>query len=147
MDNKKLVKIARNIIADDKEPGYYVMECTEKTVEEDSYNHGVLLNGKSKASFSMDIIVKDANLKKCVEKAFQSLGMRYTGIDDVFIDDGRIVMSREENDEGDEPSQQEMQDFKEGKTNLWLANYDWSISYRIDNQLNAEFIENELKKN
>ena len=141
---KELLKIAKNLTAGiDDVPYYYEMKCYEKRAEQDQYEKGC--DGIAN-NFSMDITVSDRNLKKCVEKAFNQLGMIYNNINDIFIYDGRIVISREENDNGEQPSQSEIQAWKRGEIILWFCDYEWSVTIRTDKQPSAEYIENQIRK-
>jgi hypothetical protein len=47
------------------------------------------------------------------------------------FEDGRLIYSRMENDEGDEPSSRETEYFKAGKGKLWAADYDIYVSYGV----------------
>ena len=140
---KRLVRSSRNFTADENDnPYYFVMQCVEKQAEEDVYEEGV--NGKT-SNFSMNITVSDRNLKKCAEKACNSIGIDFD-IDNFFIQDGFITMSKMENDDGEEASDPEIESWKKGETRLWLCDYIWSVTMRLDKELDENFIESELRK-
>lgn len=141
---KELIKIAKSLTAGiDDVPYYYEMHCYEKRAEQYQYKKGC--NGIVN-NVSINITVSDRNLKKCVEKAFNQLGMIYNNIDDIFIDDGRIVISREENGNGEQPTSKQIQNWKKGEIFLWLCDYEWDVTIRTDKKPNAEYIENQIKK-
>ena len=97
-----------------------------KMIEEDNYDHGILLNGKF-ADFG---IIADhfraGSIRKLLEKIADFFGI---SADDMEYDDCNncFVWDKEENDAGEEASRAEMERFKAGKINLWAARYSCEV--------------------
>lgn len=113
----------------------FVMTCFEKTAVVDDYNEGE--TGKENC-FSMDVTVQDEDLKKCLEKAFEFLGMDYDENNMFIPDDGRYVdIGRLEDDDGDTPSNSGIELWKKGLKRLWSATYYWSVVKRTEEDVDV----------
>ena len=140
---KQLVALAKNLVADDENPYYFVVEAVEKFITEDDYNEGEI--GTTYRMSIDSVTEKGAKLKECVEKAFGQFGLDFN-VDDLFIEQCYIRTGRMENDNAEEPSKDELELWKQGKQRLWNADYEFKVSMRMDKDCDAAFIESELKK-
>lgn len=90
-----------------------------KSIEKDSWANGCALTGGQDFG--------------CIEKReFKTLNEAFSYVDsfgtEPFIFDDRIEIQATENDDGVSPSNAEINAFKEGKIDLWCANYSFYVS-------------------
>ena len=123
------------------------------TTEEDSYEEGAL--GKSGSSWDNDkteehtysITDVKAFVKQLAEDVGNYLYLYHVTSDDLMlgVDNNSLLLGGtvEVNNDNEEPTEQELADFKAGKLNLWLA--DIAINIRISDEDKPFFI-NALKE-
>lgn len=118
-----------------------VYACTsiKKRVEDDSYEHGADPDSQRCVMFE-NVNMAASSLSVLIKVIGERLGLE---IDDVWFpgvgdDDTRISFNRLENDDGDEPTEGEMEDFRAGKRKLYLADYDFLIEKRETSPVTLE---------
>lgn len=115
--------------------------CTRisKEIEKDNYESGC--HGKRTCVMDERCDIVAETVAELLKKISDRLCL---DIDDVFIADdtdsaiGRISYNRLETDDGDKPTRRIEADWRAGKFDLWLADYDMLIEWRDSRPLRIE---------
>ena len=104
----------------------FVIENVEKMVQEDSYEEGAF--GRE-MFLGIHGTYRGDTIRKAVNNLAESLGIRFKDIEDsLYIEeDGNCHFAIEENADGEQASSYELEQFKNGEINLYIADYYFDI--------------------
>jgi len=130
INEEKLARIAKSIVADETQP-VYVMHCFNKTAQEYDHFKGTMNGDEFNVGVDRHMTVQDKDLKKCVEKACDLISTDYdTSMMAVY--GNNIDIEVYENAEGDIVSEAEKKDWREGAGKLYLCRYKWSMTMKVE---------------
>ena len=98
----------------------YTVTTVLKHAEQDVFSEGCLPESSFMTGF--DLNIKAETFEGLIQELKIYLG-EYFQIDPMGEDENRIDFQRMENEQGAEPSETEINNWKQGKEKLWLVNY------------------------
>lgn len=119
--------------------GVFVIENVEKMVQENSYTEGVIGREMRADVYGT---YRGLTITDVIHDLADSLGIDFKDIESsLFIrEDGNCSFSIEENEDGMQPSSYEMEQFKKGEINLYIADYFFDIKKRVPPKVTGEEI-------
>jgi hypothetical protein len=116
----------------------YACTYVEKRVEVDVYETGC--QGESRLILSQKEDIQSGSLEDLIERLRLVYGL---AMDDLFVPDEngkifRIGFNRLEEEDGNEPTESELELWKRGKEWLYLADYDFLVEKRVVSPINVE---------